>query len=202
MRLLQEPWAQKGRWVPAEKGDPRDHFPPGDAPGRARWLRFESHPKTCCWRNWTKFLTRSRLQPPCAETDSQLTSCKALFVSLSVSHLPKLQLPCLLLTQRFHVDSFLLLLFRCSFRTSSWAPLVAQIINVCPQCGRAGFYPWVGKIPWRRKWHSTIPVFLPGKSHGKRTLVGYSPWGCKESDTTERLHFFLSFRTEKTHPFC
>ena len=42
----------------------------------------------------------------------------------------------------------------------------------------------VGKIPWRRKWQPT-PAFLPGKSHGWRTLVGYSPWGCKEMDTTE-----------------
>ena len=44
-----------------------------------------------------------------------------------------------------------------------------------------------GKIPWRRKWQST-PVFLPGESHGRRSLVGYSPWGGKESDMTERLH--------------
>ena len=44
---------------------------------------------------------------------------------------------------------------------------------------------WVGKIQWRRKWQST-PVLLPGKSHGQRSLVGYSR---KESDTTERLHF-------------
>ena len=51
-----------------------------------------------------------------------------------------------------------------------------------------GFDPCVGKIPWRRKWQST-PVFLPGKSHGLRILVGYSPWGHKESDTAERLHF-------------
>ena len=42
---------------------------------------------------------------------------------------------------------------------------------------------WVGKIPWRRNWQS-IPVFLPGKSHGQRSLVGCSPWGCKESDMT------------------
>ena len=40
------------------------------------------------------------------------------------------------------------------------------------------------KIPWRREWQPT-PVFLPGESHGQRSLVGYSPWGCKESDTTE-----------------
>ena len=41
---------------------------------------------------------------------------------------------------------------------------------------------------WRRKWQPT-PVFLPGESHGQRSLVGYSPWGHKESDMTERLHF-------------
>ena len=47
-----------------------------------------------------------------------------------------------------------------------------------------GFDPWVRKIPWKRSWRP-IPVFLPGKSHGLRSLVGYSPWGCKELDTTE-----------------
>ena len=48
---------------------------------------------------------------------------------------------------------------------------------------------------WRRKWQPT-PVLLPGKSHGRRNLVGYSPWGGKESDTTERLHFtsYFNFR--------
>ena len=60
--------------------------------------------------------------------------------------------------------------------------------RVCLQCGRPGFDHWVWKIPWRRKWQPT-PVLLPGKSHGQRSLVGYSPWGCKESDKTERLHF-------------
>ena len=45
-----------------------------------------------------------------------------------------------------------------------------------------------GKISWRRKWQPT-PVLLPEKSHEWRSLVGYSPWGHKESDTTERLHF-------------
>ena len=46
--------------------------------------------------------------------------------------------------------------------------------------------------PWRRKWQPTL-VILPGKSHGQKSLVGYSPWDCKESDTTERLRF-LFFR--------
>ena len=44
---------------------------------------------------------------------------------------------------------------------------------------------------WIRKWHPT-PVLLPGKSHGWRNLVGCSPWGREESDTTERLHFHFS----------
>ena len=43
----------------------------------------------------------------------------------------------------------------------------------------------MGKIPWRRKWQPT-PVFLPGESHGQRSLVGYSPWGCKELNTAEQ----------------
>ena len=50
----------------------------------------------------------------------------------------------------------------------------------------------VGKISWRRKWQPT-PVLLPEKSHGRRNLVGYSPWGRKESDTTEQPHFLSLF---------
>ena len=59
------------------------------------------------------------------------------------------------------------------------------------QCRRPGFSPWVRKIPWRGKWQST-PALLPGKSRGQRSLVRYSLWGRKESDTTERLHFASS----------
>ena len=47
-----------------------------------------------------------------------------------------------------------------------------------------GSIPRSEKIPWRREWQPT-PVFLPGESYGQRRLVGYSPWGHKESDTTE-----------------
>ena len=65
--------------------------------------------------------------------------------------------------------------------------------NICVATGRrhrrCRFDPWIGKIPWR--WKQPIPVFLPGKFHGQRSLVGYSPWGCKELDMTERLHFTL-----------
>ena len=46
------------------------------------------------------------------------------------------------------------------------------------QCRRRGFNPWVAKIHWRRKWQPT-PVRLPGESRGRRSLAGYSPWGCK-----------------------
>ena len=46
------------------------------------------------------------------------------------------------------------------------------------QSKRWGFDPWVGMIPWRKKWQPS-PVFLPEESHGQRSLVGLSPWGCK-----------------------
>ena len=50
----------------------------------------------------------------------------------------------------------------------------------------AGSIPGLERFPWRRRWQ-LIPVFLPGKSHGQRSLAGYSPWRCKESDMTEGL---------------
>ena len=57
----------------------------------------------------------------------------------------------------------------------------------CRRCKRCRFNPWVRKIPWKRKWQPTL-VFLAGKFHGQRSLVGYCPWGLKESDTTEHTH--------------
>ena len=57
----------------------------------------------------------------------------------------------------------------------------------CRRRKRCRFDPFVGKIPWKRKWQLT-PVFLPGKSHGQRSLVGYSPWGRRELDTTQWLN--------------
>ena len=50
---------------------------------------------------------------------------------------------------------------------------------------------WLSSSRWRRQWQPT-PVLLPDKSHGRRSLVGCSPWGCKESGMTERLHFHFS----------
>ena len=55
-----------------------------------------------------------------------------------------------------------------------------------PAMQKTGFNPWVGKIPWRRAWQATLVFFL-GESHGQRSLVGCSPWGCKELDITEKL---------------
>ena len=61
-----------------------------------------------------------------------------------------------------------------------------SMVKKSPTTQEMGFNPWVGKIPWRREWQPT-PAFLPGKSHGQRSLAGYSPWGCKASDKTEGL---------------
>ena len=72
--------------------------------------------------------------------------------------------------------------------------LVAQMVKNLLQCRRYGFKPWIRKIPWKREWQST-PVFLPGKFHGQRILVAYSPWGCKESDKTEQLTLLSHFQT-------
>ena len=71
--------------------------------------------------------------------------------------------------------------------------MLAQMVKTLPAMQET----WVRSLgqedPWRRKWQPT-PVFLNGKSHGWRSLAGYSPWGHKESDTTERLHFNSSWK--------
>ena len=68
-----------------------------------------------------------------------------------------------------------------------WASQVVLVVKNLPtKAGdmRFSFDPCVGKILWRKAWQPT-PVFLPGESLGQRTLVGYSPWGHIELDTTE-----------------
>ena len=67
--------------------------------------------------------------------------------------------------------------------------------SICLQCRRPGFDPWIRRIPWRRKWQPT-PVLLPGKFHGQRSLVSYSPRGRKESGTTERCHFSFFIKSK------
>ena len=53
--------------------------------------------------------------------------------------------------------------------------------------GDVGLIPGLGRSPWRRKWQPT-PVFLPGESHGQRSLTGYSSQGHEESDVTKHTH--------------
>ena len=68
--------------------------------------------------------------------------------------------------------------------------------------GIVGFDLWAGRIPWSRKCQPT-PVFLPGRCHGQRSLAGYSPWGCKESDVTEHTEvcaMSLSYCKASYHP--
>ena len=72
-------------------------------------------------------------------------------------------------------------------RTEPASPvLVSRFFTTEPpsacQCRRCGFDPWVGKMPWKRKWQPT-PIFLPGKPHVQRRLVDYSPWGSQNSQT-------------------
>ena len=69
----------------------------------------------------------------------------------------------------------LLYWFCCMVQTALWVSQLRTTVHVC----------------WRRQWHPT-PVLLPAKSHGWRGLVGCSPWGRQESDTTEWLHFHFS----------
>ena len=66
-----------------------------------------------------------------------------------------------------------------------------MVKNLPADAGDTNLIPVLGRSSWRRKWQST-PVFLPGKSHRQRGLEGYSPKGCKESETTEQLLFALS----------
>ena len=86
-----------------------------------------------------------------------------------------------------------------------WASLVAQTVKRLPAMPETRVWSLGWKIPWRRKWQPT-PGLLPGKSHGRRSLIGCSPWGCKESDKTEQLHLmtgmgFLGVANSK-EPAC
>jgi len=68
-----------------------------------------------------------------------------------------------------------------------WASQEALVVKNLPaNTGdrRTRFNPWVRKIPWRRAWQPA-PVLLPGESHEQRSLAVYSPWSCRELDTTE-----------------
>ena len=95
-------------------------------------------------------------------------------------------------SKSFSVIPFCLFILFLGF---SGFPVVSDGTASARQCGRPGLDPWFRKTPWRRKWQPIL-VLLPGKFHGQRSLVGYSPWGRKEWDTTERLHFMGFARQE------
>ena len=67
-----------------------------------------------------------------------------------------------------------------------WLPWGLSDKESACHCRDWGISPWIRKIPWRKKWQPTLG-FLPGESHGQRSLAGYSPWGCKESGKTGQL---------------
>ena len=106
---------------------------------------------------------------------------------ISRSHLQRLVLSCRVayIFWNCHMDIFGAINYLTTKLT--WVPWWLsgkELICQFRRLKRHGFDPSVGKIPWRQKWQPTI-VFLPGESHGQRSLGVYSPWGCKELDTGE-----------------
>ena len=90
----------------------------------------------------------------------------------------------------FHCMCLYIYIYTNTYIYTRYGADVAQAVKRLPEMRET----WVRSLgredPWRRKWQPT-PIFLPRKFCGLRSLVGYSPWGCKESDTTERLRFAL-----------
>ena len=78
---------------------------------------------------------------------------------------------------------------------------MAQIVKIFLQCWRPRCGPWIRKIPQKRK-QIPIPVFLPGEFHEQRSLEGYSPCGCKESDTTEPHTHTYAHTHIRTHTYA
>ena len=85
-------------------------------------------------------------------------------------------------TQMHHISMGFILGMQCWYRASQEVVMVKSLLVNVGYAERPAYNPWVRKIPWRRKWQTTL-IFLPGESHEQRSLVGYSP--CKETDTTE-----------------
>ena len=81
------------------------------------------------------------------------------------------------------ISSLLLNIFPCD-------SVVKILPTTARDTGDPGSIPGLGRPPWRRTWQPT-PVFLPGESHGQWSLAGYSPWGHKESDTTNTHTWIL-----------
>ena len=97
----------------------------------------------------------------------------------------------LLLTAHPHFTSLLDSIFKCgnwhyNLSITLGLPWCFRGKESACQYRRCGFEPWARKNPWRREWQPTLG-FLPREPHEQRSLAGYSPWDCKELDTTERL---------------
>ena len=95
----------------------------------------------------------------------------------------------ILLTIIFFVVVNRTFIFNEVFLSQLGVPGGASSVESSCQCRRhksGRFDLWVRRISWSRKWQP-VPIFLPGKSHGQRSLAAYIPWGHKESDTTEQL---------------
>ena len=126
------------------------------------------------WVKWKFSFANKRGGKVCVTAHS--TSIRSAFKTVQLPH------------YSFHNFS---VVFHCSVFISNraWnsfhlALVVKEPTCRCRRCKIWGFDPWVGMIPWRRAWQPT-PVFLPGEVHGQRSLAGTSPWGGKDSDTTE-----------------
>ena len=126
-----------------------------------------------CWMKWAWVL-----MPVSPEFKSYF--CQ-LLSTWTWSKLPKFFEPKLLHLQNENNTSLL----SCCEEILGWCRILGPLdfpggspVKNYLQCRRCGFDPWVGNIPWQRKWQPT-PVFLPGKSHGQRSLVDCSPWGHK-----------------------
>ena len=83
----------------------------------------------------------------------------------------------------------------CCLHCKGRASLVAQTVKCLPAMWKARFDPWVGTIPWRRKWQPTL-VPLPGKFHARRSLAGYSSCGCRVRHNWTTSLFFHSQRDQ------
>ena len=136
---------------------------------------------------------------PCAQIDIYLFIYRGVLTQDSGSHFPALDMPSRSFSDRLvHMptstlrDTGLPLLAVLEqqaclcIQLPEKASLVAQRWRICLQCRRPGFNPWIKKIPWRTAWQPTT-MFLPGESHGQRSLAGCSPRLGKDLDMTERL---------------
>ena len=166
MRPGFDPWVGKIPW--RRTWQPTPVFLPGESQGQRSLAGY-------CLCGHKELDTTERLcteqHKPTLKTSSQ----DGPFIWKLVLDLPVFLISQLLITY---------LIKRCGF--PEWHNS-KQFTCQCRRCKRCRLDTWVGKITWSRKWQPN-PVFLPSESREQRSLVGYSPWGCKESDMTEYTH--------------